>query len=47
MRHSERARVNYACLTLPHSLKTDGTTGKLVMRRLARKWLPAADPIRG
>jgi hypothetical protein len=28
-------------LTLPHHLKTDGQTGKLVMRQLARKWLPA------
>lgn len=28
-------------LTLPHRLKTDGTTGKLVMRQLARQWLPA------
>jgi asparagine synthase (glutamine-hydrolysing) len=27
-------------LTLPHSLKTDGRTGKLVLRELARRWLP-------
>src|SRR6185369_5004070 len=29
-------------LTLPHALKTDGHTGKLVMRQLAQKWLPAS-----
>jgi asparagine synthase (glutamine-hydrolysing) len=27
-------------LTLPHRLKTDGSTGKLVLRDLARRWLP-------
>jgi asparagine synthase (glutamine-hydrolysing) len=27
-------------LTLPHRLKTDGRTGKLVPRELARRWLP-------
>jgi asparagine synthase (glutamine-hydrolysing) len=29
-------------LTLPHRLKTDGTTGKRVLRALARRWLPPA-----
>ncbi len=29
-------------LTLPHRLKTDGRTGKLVLRSLAKKWLPPA-----
>lgn len=29
-------------LTLPHSLKTDGHRGKLVLRGLADKWLPKA-----
>ncbi len=28
-------------LTLPHRLKTDGTTGKRVLRALAGQWLPA------
>ncbi len=28
-------------LTLPHRLKTDGRIGKLVLRDLAREWLPA------
>jgi asparagine synthase (glutamine-hydrolysing) len=28
-------------LTLPHRLKTDGRTGKLVLRALAARWLPA------
>ncbi len=27
-------------LSLPHALKTDGRTGKLVLRDLARRWLP-------
>ncbi len=27
-------------LTLPHRLKTDGRRGKLVLRELARRWLP-------
>ena len=27
-------------LTLPHSLKTDGRSGKLALRGLARRWLP-------
>src|SRR6184192_1547674 len=27
-------------LTLPHRLKTDGRSGKLVLRTLARRWLP-------
>ena len=27
-------------LTLPHALKTDGHSGKLVLRGLARRWLP-------
>jgi asparagine synthase (glutamine-hydrolysing) len=27
-------------LSLPHSLKTDGRTGKLVLRDVAEKWLP-------
>jgi asparagine synthase (glutamine-hydrolysing) len=27
-------------LTLPHRLKTDGRSGKLVLRALAREWLP-------
>ena len=27
-------------LRLPHRLKTDGRNGKLVLRRLARRWLP-------
>ncbi len=27
-------------LSLPHRLKTDGRTGKLVMRGVARRWLP-------
>ncbi|MEP7338514.1 MAG: asparagine synthase (glutamine-hydrolyzing) [Acidobacteriota bacterium] len=27
-------------LSLPHRLKTDGQTGKLVLRELARQWLP-------
>jgi asparagine synthase (glutamine-hydrolysing) len=27
-------------LTLPHRLKTDGRSGKLVLRRLASRWLP-------
>jgi asparagine synthase (glutamine-hydrolysing) len=27
-------------LSLPHRLKTDGRTGKLVLRTLARRWLP-------
>ncbi len=27
-------------LSLPHRLKTDGRTGKLVLRELARQWLP-------
>jgi asparagine synthase (glutamine-hydrolysing) len=27
-------------LRLPHRLKTDGKTGKLVLREIARKWLP-------
>src|SRR6185503_8276194 len=29
-------------LTLPHRLKTDGRTGKLVRRSLAERWLPAS-----
>jgi asparagine synthase (glutamine-hydrolysing) len=29
-------------LTLPHRLKTDGHEGKLVLRALARQWLPPA-----
>ena len=29
-------------LTLPHRLKTDGRTGKLVLRELASRWLPGA-----
>jgi asparagine synthase (glutamine-hydrolysing) len=29
-------------LSLPHRLKTDGRTGKLVLRTLARRWLPPA-----
>jgi asparagine synthase (glutamine-hydrolysing) len=29
-------------LSLPHSLKTDGREGKLVLRALARQWLPRA-----
>ena len=29
-------------LTLPHLLKTDGRSGKLVQRALARRWLPPA-----
>ena len=29
-------------LTLPHRLKTDGRTGKLVLRELAGRWLPGA-----
>ncbi|MGH7606037.1 MAG: asparagine synthase-related protein, partial [Gemmatimonadales bacterium] len=29
-------------LTLPHRLKTDGREGKLVLRALAREWLPRA-----
>jgi asparagine synthase (glutamine-hydrolysing) len=29
-------------LTLPHRLKTDGRSGKLVPRELARRWLPPA-----
>jgi asparagine synthase (glutamine-hydrolysing) len=28
-------------LTLPHRLKTNGRSGKLVLRRLAQRWLPA------
>ena len=28
-------------LSLPHALKTDGRTGKLVLRNVADKWLPA------
>ena len=31
-----------AGLALPHRLKTDGRTGKLVLRRIARDWLPDA-----
>ena len=31
--------VDYG-LTLPHRLKTDGKKGKLVLRRLASRWLP-------
>jgi asparagine synthase (glutamine-hydrolysing) len=27
-------------LSLPHCLKTDGRTGKLVLRDVARRWLP-------
>jgi len=27
-------------LSLPHALKTDGRTGKLVLRELAARWLP-------
>ena len=27
-------------LSLPHRLKTDGRSGKLVLRTLARRWLP-------
>jgi asparagine synthase (glutamine-hydrolysing) len=27
-------------LSLPHALKTDGRTGKLVLRDVAEKWLP-------
>src|SRR5207249_10824838 len=37
-------------LTLPHRLKTDGTTGKQVLRALAHRWLPpvvAAHPKHG
>jgi asparagine synthase (glutamine-hydrolysing) len=37
-------------LRLPHALKTDGREGKLVLRALARRWLPpqvAAHPKRG
>jgi asparagine synthase (glutamine-hydrolysing) len=37
-------------LELPHRLKTDGRTGKLVLRSLARRWLPrsvAAHPKHG
>jgi asparagine synthase (glutamine-hydrolysing) len=29
-------------LSLPHRLKTDGREGKLVLRALAQKWLPAS-----
>src|SRR5438876_6361779 len=29
-------------LALPHLLKTDGRSGKLVLRALARRWLPPA-----
>jgi asparagine synthase (glutamine-hydrolysing) len=29
-------------LTLPHRLKTDGRSGKLVLRRLVERWLPRA-----
>lgn len=29
-------------LTLPHAAKTDGRTGKLVLRELARRWLPTS-----
>ena len=28
-------------MALPHHLKTDGRAGKLVLRALARRWLPA------
>ena len=37
-------------LSLPHALKTDGRAGKLVLRALARRWLPphvAAHPKHG
>src|SRR2546430_13361501 len=30
----------FRSLSLPHALKTDGRTGKLVLRELAARWLP-------
>jgi asparagine synthase (glutamine-hydrolysing) len=36
----DEALVAHA-LTLPHGLKTDGRVGKLILRDLARQWLPA------
>jgi asparagine synthase (glutamine-hydrolysing) len=36
----DEALVAYA-LKLPHRLKTDGRAGKLILRDLARQWLPS------